>query len=175
MEKGIYIFYKDGDIIVMESYADVFQFITCKKVISRQPRRQPKEENGNWRNDMELTTVDGTQHFSVFMRQNQMLPDHYSIGLRWHCQELGKWITLFRCNGSHGANQKCQWHNKPHTHTLPEENFNTARYAQQSLINANPSYLTYNEAIVHFCVYCGIQDAEKYFPQILSISLFPEI
>ena len=165
---------QDGDIIIMTSFEDIKSFITCKKVISRPPKRIPKDENRCWRNDMELTTSDGSEHFSVFMRQSQILPDNFSIGLRWHCQETGKWITLIRCNGPHGGNKSIAYHNAPHMHLLAEKDYNSDSTNYPTRVNTDVNYKTYDEAIAYFCVYCGIQDADKYFPQILSISLFPD-
>ncbi len=157
----------------MTSFEDITNFITCEKVISKPPKRTPKDENRCWRNDMELTTLDGNEHFSVFMRQSQILPDNFSIGLQWHCQETGKKITLIRCNGPHGGNKSISWHFTPHVHLLSEENYNAEMLNHPTKVDTNVYYKTYDEAIAYFCCYCGIRNAEKYFPQVVNISLFP--
>ena len=173
-KKKMLLLNQDGDIIIMVSYEILISFITCEKVISKPPKRSPKDENKYWRSDMELTTTDGEEHFFVFIRKSQELPDNFSIGLQWHCRENGKRITLFRCNGPHGGNRKFTWHYKPHTHLLSEEYYNAEMLDHPTDVNTDVCYSTFDEAIAFFCGYCGIQNADKYFPQILNISLFPD-
>ena len=59
-------------------------------------------------------------------------------------------------------------------HLLGEKDYNSDNTNYPINVNTDVNYKTYDEAIAYFCVYCGIQDADKYFPQILSISLFPD-
>lgn len=150
--------------------------ITCNKIITKNPKRLMEEHGVNLRNDMELSSSDGQEHFSVFIRQNTQLPDNFSLGLIWKNAELNKNIILYRCNGPHGGNIKIKEHFKPHIHKINAKNIENEIYKPTiEGIEMTAEYNTFDEALSFFCLYCGIQDACNFFPQIRSQSLFSDI
>jgi hypothetical protein len=50
---------------------------------------------------MKLVSKDEVHKFSVFLRQNEVFQEDFTIGLIYINQE-GKTFTIFRCNGPHG-------------------------------------------------------------------------
>lgn len=156
--------------------SEIEDIITCNKTITKPPKRQMQESGCNLRNDFELASADNKQHFNVFMRQNTVLPDHFSIGLMWKNTELGKNIIMFRCNGPHGGNEKIPEHFKPHTHTITTDDISNEIYKPtMSGTKETNEYHTFDEALAYFCLYCGIQNAQIFFPSIISQSLFSDI
>lgn len=149
------------------------RIITCQKIITKPPKCQMQETNSNLRNDMELSSEDGQEHFSVFLRQNKLLPDHFSIGLIWKNAELNKSITVLRCNGPHGGNLKFKEHFKPHIHKITADDIQNECF-KPTINNTEitTNYNTFEEAVMFFCTFCGINNAHIYFPWIMNQSLF---
>lgn len=155
---------------------EIDNIITCQKIITKPPKRQMQESGYNLRNDFELTSADNKHHFNVFIRQNTELPDNFSIGLIWKNTDIGKNIIMFRCNGPHGGNLKISEHFKPHTHTITTHDILNEIYKPTANgTKETNEYHTFDEALAHFCLYCGIQNAQTFFPSIISQSLFSDI
>lgn len=155
---------------------EIDNIITCQKIIAKPPKRQMQESGYNLRNDFELTSADNKYHFNVFMRQNTELPDNFSIGLIWKNTDIGKNIIMFRCNGPHGGNEKIPEHFKHHTHTITTDDISNEIYKPtMSGTKETNEYHTFDEALAYFYLYCGIQNAQIFFPSIISQSLFSDI
>ena len=76
------------------------------------PRTKQSVEGKHLRNDYRLLGDDEKSEFALFVRQSTVLPESFSVGLRW-LPESGEDVTLFRCNGpSH-----------PHSNSLEGERF----------------------------------------------------
>lgn len=145
--------------------------ITCPKVITTAPHKKFDVENGNRKNDFRLESENGEHRFSVFMRQNTILTENFSIGLKWETAPTEDSIILLRCNGPHGGNKKYTIHFVPHIHRLNIE------LAQQDIFKENDvrptdEYSTFDSALFYFCNLCNIKDADKYFLNAFSPALF---
>ena len=158
----------------MDNITDEFikYLITCRKVVTKSPKQKFQQTGCNMRNELELSNTDSSESFIVFLRQNTILPDHYSIGLRWKCIDLAKEIILFRCNGPHGGNIKYPHHFKPHVHYITAKDINEKGIYRTTQAEITNDFYTFDEAMRYFFMYCGVDDAERYFPSILTQSLF---
>lgn len=159
-------------MLLEQSYID--HLITCPKLISKPPKKLFQETGANRRNDLEVETLDHQEQFSIFLRQNNILPDNFSLGLIWKSHELNKDIIIFRCNGPHGGNLKIKEHFKQHIHKISAEDINNQHYKPSS-IEVTSEYVSFDQAIAFFMLYCNIKDAHIYFPSITSQSLFSEL
>ena len=152
------------------SEQQLHDLITCPKEIISKPRKEFLCSNGCRRND--FTAKSSTnQSFRIFMRQNLRLPEDYSIGLIWECQENQEDIILCRFNGPHGGNKKVATHFVTHIHEL---NLELAKedVFKESTVKETHDYATFTDAIYAFCEYCHIKGAIRYFPTAYSQSLF---
>ena len=144
--------------------------IQAPKMILKKPRKLFQNVNGCRRNDFTARSEDDEQ-FSIFLRQNMMLGEDFSMGLRWKCREAEREIILCRFNGPHGGNRAIPMHFVPHIHLLNIED------AQEDLFHENDvheteRYHTFEEAIPLFLEYCGLKDAASYFPSAYETVLF---
>ena len=150
---------------------DILTLITCPKTITKPPRKLMKSEFRSFKNSFELSSIDGNELFLVFIRQSQILPEDFSIGLRWRCKDLGKDITLFRCNGAHGGNISIDSHFVPHTHQLSIDDFNREIFKERT-VDVVTNYSTFDGALEFFCTHCNIQNARNHIEAIKSTPLF---
>ena len=65
--------------------------IHAPKMILKKPRKLFQNVNGCRRNDFTARSEDDEQ-FSIFLRQNMMLGEDFSMGLRWKCREAERKI-----------------------------------------------------------------------------------
>ena len=151
---------------------EITNIITSKKIISKPPKKIMSLTGSSLKNDMELTNIEANEHFSVFMGQSHLIPSNFSIGLIWKNLSVKKEIILIRYNGPHGGNLKCTSHFVPHVHIYTADAFEKELYKPTTLSNEPVLYTTFDEALMHFCYYCGIEEAYKYFPYIAQQSLF---
>jgi hypothetical protein len=137
------------------------ELISCEKKITDPPKKDLVLKNRSFRNDMKLSSLDGTYSFSVFLRISEDFQEDFSIGLMYISKE-GKLYMVFRCNGPHGETVSEYRSQTPHfgyhTHTiLPDSSF-----AMNPVITEE--YATYQDAIAYFIKICNIIGAEQYFP-----------
>ena len=147
------------------------ELITTEKVIENSPKRHFKVEKCQRRNDFDVYAPAIGEHFHVFMRQNTILSENFSVGLQWQVEK--ELVTIFRCNGIHGGNRNIPHHLVPHIHKLnlseaAKEHF-TENVAQET-----SEYTTFDGAIYYFLNHCKIKGAEEYFPFFHQISLFDD-
>ena len=151
--------------------ADFEKLITCPKKVIVAPKLSLKLENRNFRNSMEIISVDDEQKFKVFIRISEKFQEDFSIGLRYFPpnQPEGQ---LIRFNGPHEPFDLTtkDLHYAPHLHILPASDYNSGirRKDPRKKIRAN-EYSTYEEAIRYFIKYCNITNAPeiKYLSQFL--------
>jgi hypothetical protein len=142
------------------------ELIGMPKVITETPRRAWVEERGHFRNDMTLTSEDGSEAFTVFMRKNRDFPENFSIGLCYWPKESGRQIHLLRCNGPHGDFNRTgvpSSHFAYHIHRADAELLNAG---QDPLArgHATTEYASDRDAVIHFCRTTGVKEFDKYFP-----------
>lgn len=149
------------------------ELVTCKKKMTVFPKKIFEERNGCRRNDCRLFSEESQQKFTVFMRQNMMLAENFSVGLIWHAVEADAPITIYRCNGRHGGNKNIEHHNACHIHMLNLEKAANNIYKDDD-VHITSKYSTFDEAVYFFCEHCGIVEANRYFPTAYAIRLFEE-
>lgn len=146
------------------------QLITCHKTIVTPPKKQMFEKSCSLRNNFTAQSTELDENFSVFLRQNAILSEDYSIGLIWLSKNDGN-IIIFRCNGPHGGNISIKEHFVTHTHMLNVTDAINDIF-HENITQPTTQYTTFEDAIQYFCTYCGIEDASNYFSFMRSISLF---
>ena len=97
---------------------------TPKRIHNRDPKKGYKMESNHRRCNLILIGVENNNiRFEVFIRQNQIFIENFSIGL--HCQipSLRNSVTLVRYNGPHGQikRSKEDHHPEPHVHYITQE------------------------------------------------------
>ena len=147
------------------------ELITIDKIIETPPKRRFKIDRGQRRNDFDVYAPDIDEHFHVFLRQNLILSENFSVGLQWRIEKES--IIILRCNGLHGGNRNIPHHLVPHIHKLDlleaaKEHFT------ESVAQETSEYSTFHGAIYYFLNHCKIKGAEEYFPFLSQISLFAD-
>ncbi len=85
------------------------------------PGTKQRVEGKHFRKDYRLVSDDGKNEFALFVRQSTVVPESFSVGLRW-LSKSGEDVTLFRCNGpSH-----------PHSNSLEGERFEFVCHVHQA-------------------------------------------
>ena len=76
----------------------IHELITCfKRVIN--PTTKEKLIDKDLRKDYRVSSSDYLHEFILFTRQNTLIPESFTAGLRWK-SKTGEEIILMRCNGS---------------------------------------------------------------------------
>jgi len=128
-----------------------------------------RTEKGHHRNDMELTTEDGSHVFRVFMRINERLPENFSIGLIYLPKDERGEIHLLRYNGPHGEFVRLgvaeSHHVVHHVHRARKENLDAGKSAEKG---AEPTeqFSDYNEALRIFLAEVGVTNAGEHFADL---------
>ena len=148
--------------------------IAQPKAISRkEPARDYREENHQKRCDLVLRSIpEGVQTFTVFVRQNSIFIENFSIGLRYQANhsDVGT-VTLTRYNGPHGESSiSLDGHYAlPHIHRITEEEMasgNTQPQEKHRQLTAR--YTTFEEGMRVFFDDIGVTDYADYFPELQS-------
>lgn len=85
------------------------------------PNAKAKIEGKHTRHDFRVVSADGAQEFALFTRQSSMLPDGFSVGLRWLAKS-GESFMLVRCNGS----------DHPHSNSIERDRFEAVYHIHQA-------------------------------------------
>jgi hypothetical protein len=147
------------------------ELISCPKDITPSQRQKFEEINGSRRLNLKLYSEKANLYFQIFLRQNTMLLENFSVGLIWEACEVPADIIILRCNGLHGGNKNCEHHCVPHIHRLNLE-LATIDIFKEDDVELTTEYTTFDSAIYYFCTMCNIQNAAKYFPESYNLSLF---
>ena len=150
----------------MLSDSDLEALISCRKIITTKPRREPKDSGSHLRNDMTLMAENGQHSFSVFMRISKEFPENFSIGLTLlNAIEGAEKIILVRYNGIHGGHIEFPHHTAPHIHRITAARIADGIYSEGHA-ETTDTYTTFQDALSAFCLHCNIIDVEKIFPFI---------
>lgn len=120
------------------------------------------------RKNLYLKSEDKKKQFSVFMRQNTMLIEQFSIGLLYKFESLNyRKITLVRYNGAHGQTDwsKDNHYSAFHIHYLSDELIKK-RIFEPKLIEITNTYNTFHSALPQFFDYVNIVNFIDFFPNI---------
>ena len=63
------------------------KLITEEKIITKPPKKDFSSENQHFRNEFELSSLDGKRKYTVFIRQHKEFRENFSIGLLYHSEE----------------------------------------------------------------------------------------
>jgi hypothetical protein len=151
------------------------ELIEVPKVITEPPKRAWVEERGHFRNDMQLTSRDGTLAFSVFLRRNRDFPENFSVGLCYWPKDMGRPIHLLRCNGPHGDSNRARSQSPHFAYHIHRADAGLLNAGQEPLGRslATSDYASDREAIIHFCRLAHVEDFEKHFPVNTQLDLLP--
>ena len=148
-----------------------------KTIVSRTPMKGYREQNGHRRCDVELRSEsvgDGT--FLVFVRQNLMFIENFSIGLRYRSDDpaLGT-VTLVRYNGPHGELSKGgdEHFFSPHIHRITEQEIvSGSLQPQEKHREPTDRYSTLEQALAVFFGDIGVSNLDPWFPELRQGVLF---
>ncbi len=157
--------------------SQIDELISMPKVIAQPPKRVWDEERGSFRNEMALTSEDGTQSFTVFMRRNRDFPENFSVGLCYWPRDSARSIDLMRCNGPHGDINRTRNpsnHFMYHIHRADAELLN-AGLDPLGHSKVTTEYASDREGIVYFCRKTSVRDFEKYFPANVQMDFTHEL
>lgn len=148
------------------------ELIASAKKVTIPPKKEMIIERQCRRNQFDAYSPELDETFHVFMRQNCILPDDYSVGLMWNRKEAEP-IIIFRCNGPHGGNENISHKFCTHIHRLNLE------LALEDVFRENDTteteeYSTFEDALFFFLSRCGFNtnEMQPYFPFLYNISLF---
>ena len=144
-----------------------------KTIITKTPAKGYKEENNNKRCDLELeTALDDGDRFSIFIRQNSIFIENFSIGLRYqtNIRKLGT-ITLVRYNGPHGESSRHPdgHYAKAHIHRITaQEMASGSKEPQESHREITDRYSSFEQALRIFFDDIGVANYAEYFSELLQ-------
>lgn len=142
--------------------------ISCQKNVINVERREMKEENRSFKNNIYLLSVDNKYKFRMFMRQSSSFIEDFSVGLMWlnanEYVNVKKEIILIRCQGPHDGKKEIGFdtHHSFHTHVFTTDDFESKRYEKPSNRNTNEKFSSFEEAIIYFINNCGIMGLENH-------------
>jgi len=142
--------------------------IKCPKTITEaEPQKGMVSDPRNVhtkRKNMKLIAQGGQDEFLVFIRQNMMLTEQFSIGLRYKTEnvEIGA-ITLIRYNGEHGTLDwsKDQHYGSFHIYRINSTLLEQEIYEPKEIKRTN-SYSTFEQALALFLQKASIVNASQF-------------
>ena len=135
-----------------------------------------REQHGHRRCDVELRSesIDGT--FLVFVRQNLMFIENFSIGLRYRSTDSASGtFTLVRYNGPHGELTKGRDDHflTPHIHRITEQEIASGSVQpQEKHRELTDRYSTLEQALAVFFEDIGVSNVDSWFPDLTQGVLF---
>ena len=150
-----------------------------KMIKERVPARGYKQESGHQRCDLKLESiVEKEKMFSMFIRQNSIYVENFSIGLRYKTTDKAlRSVTLVRYNGPHGETSRGQdgHYNQSHIHRITATEMASGSIElQEKNREITDRYGTLEEAIGVFCVDVGITNYSDHFPGLEQMGTFNE-
>ena len=148
-----------------------------KDIVSKTPAVGYKNENRNRRCELDLMARSGpSAEFSVFIRQNDMFIENFSIGLRYKTKDrmLGT-ITLVRYNGPHGETRSGPGGHfgRPHIHRVTSRELAEGnREPQERHREITDRFSTYEEALLVFFADIASSNHRAFFGEIQQLELF---
>lgn len=152
---------------------DMTQLISCQKRITQPPRREMRTDGQMLRNEMGLESLDGKHSFHVFMRQNLIFSENFSLGIEYLPKDEPGRFCLLRCNGKHGGNKANPHHSNCHIHRSKAEDINAGIFMERH-IEPISEYAAFRDALTYFLLLINIATADlaQHFPGIVQTELF---
>jgi len=145
-------------------------YIKCPKYIfDANPKHGMATDNKSAlikRKNLYLKSIDEKHQFTVFMRQNTMLIEQFSIGLLFKLESINfRKITLIRFNGEHG---QTDWSKDNHYNSFHIHNINEALLEQgilePKLVEITNKFNTFHSALFEFLNHVNITNFIDFFP-----------
>ncbi|MBF0377119.1 MAG: hypothetical protein HQK72_06515 [Desulfamplus sp.] len=118
------------------------------------------------RKNLTLKSTDDKHIFEMFLRQNTMFIEDFSIGLMFKTEDksVGK-ITLIRYNGEHGQSDwsRDNHYSAFHIHKITEKLLIEGIYEPKDIQITN-KFSTFDSALTQFLHYVNVKNFDKYFP-----------
>ena len=140
----------------MLSDKQIENLIKCpKSIIETNPTKgmeQDRKSRYIKRKNMKLMSMSGQDEFHVFIRQNTMLTEQFSIGLLYNTKNTQTGIiTLVRYNGEHGTSDWSvgQHYSSFHIHSINADLLDKGIY-EPEIIEQTDRYTTIDQALALF-------------------------
>lgn len=157
---------------------EIQELITSpKRIKKREPTEGYNERDSHRRCNLVLEDASGDERvFSVFIRQNIVFIENFSIGLVYKTEDkvLGS-ITLVRYNGPHGETSRNEdgHYAKSHIHRITAEEVQSGiMQPQEKNREITERYSTFEGALKAFLHDVGIVNDLEYFPELSQMGLF---
>ena len=151
-----------------------------KTILAKSPSSGYRQEGGHNRCDLELQAAsDGSEVFTVFIRQHSRFIENFSIGLRYRTGDrtLGT-IPLVRYNGPHGetSRQPDGHYSNPHIHRVTSAEIASGNIQPQERHRERTDrYNTFDQALAVFFNDIAASNYMQYFPEVHRPRLFNEL
>ena len=156
---------------------DIQRLISLPKAIdSASPVRGYTERRGNRRRRLNLRAAgeNVSAEFTVFIRQNLVFEENFSIGLRYRTGITGLGnVTLVRYNGPHGEYSRDPDGHfaQPHVHRITAAGIAAGRVSPKELDRQiTDRYSTFDSALFAFLSDVMVEEFLEYFPNLRLLS-----
>ena len=158
----------------MLSTEEIRNLVNMKKYIQWKVKIKDKNKGSHLSASFILFSQDKNYMFEVFMRQNNHIPESFSIGIKIKTDEWS--IGLFRYNWAHWEHRNKIWNEKinwAHIHSYDSDYINAGMeydsYAEETI-----EYVSFQEAQLKFFEDMNIENYRDHFEEIATMkdSLF---
>ena len=154
----------------MLSNKQIDDLIRCPKmIIDASPKHGMAIDRKNSfvkRKNLSLRSTADDYNFDIFIRENTMLIENFSIGLLYKTEDknFGK-ITLIRYNGEHGQNDwsRDRHYSAFHVHSITEDLLLQGIYEAKE-ITLTDKFSTFDSALNLFLKSVNVKNITEYFP-----------
>ena len=148
-----------------------------KRITGKDPASGYREEYRQRRCDLELETMsDGNPCFVVFVRQNLVFIENFSIGLRYRTgNRTVPVITLIRYNGPHGefSTQADGHYAQAHIHRVTHSELDSgSTQPPEKNRRITDLYATFEQCMRVFLTDTRVENYADYFPDLQQGRLF---
>ena len=142
-----------------------------KRITDRKPTEGYRHDRGHQRCDLELESISDPKHrFAVFVRQNLVFIENFSIGLMFHSDHPRlKTFPLVRYNGPHGESSISEdgHYSHPHIHYMRETELTRGHNRPEPRDRElTDRFTTLDQALICFFTDTSVENYELYFPYL---------
>ena len=148
-----------------------------KRIENKDPAQGYRPQSRHRRCDLQLkSSIDDVKTFTVFVRQNIVFIENFSIGLRYQTGDpiLGS-ITLVRYNGPHGESSRDPdgHYARSHIHCITAAEIASGNsQPQERHRTITDRYSTFEEGLRVFFSDLAVVNYADYFPELQQGRLF---
>lgn len=142
-----------------------------KRITERNPTSGYRLDGRSNRCDLELEAIgEPRQRFAVFIRQNLVFIENFSIGLMFHSDHPRlKTFTLVRYNGPHGESSASAdgHYSHPHIHYMREAELGRGHSRPEPRFRElTDRFATLEQALICFFTDTSVEDYVRHFPNL---------